>query len=157
MGKSKVIKEDVHVSPPEAQGVGDQTPAPMSTIDELEANASKLLDDPDYDPMSAPATLFGLYGVHLFRFVDSMSNKQLKRLIKVLVTYPLEDIKINKKNALEYEAYKIADRMLQSKYLMQLIVYHEEEEKRRQALAQQASGNAEKTETNNETEVKNVE
>jgi hypothetical protein len=136
--KTKVLEIDSPVpSTPEHEGAEPQSSAPvvepkkLSRIEELEQNANKLLDDPTYDPMQGPSALFGLYGPYLFKAVDQMSNKQLKRLIKVLVTYPLEDIKLNKKNALEVEAFKIADRMLQSKYLMQLIVYHEEEEKRK--------------------------
>lgn len=85
----------------------------------------------DYDPALAPSSLFGLYAPHFFSLVDGLSNKQLRRLVKALVVYPLEPIKPNKNNDAEVKAYNIGDRMLQAKYLMILYTAHEAQEKQK--------------------------
>lgn len=96
----------------------------------LQENMNKAPDDPTYDATAAALTLFGLYGPKLWQCVDQLSNKQLRRLLKCLVTYPLEDIEINKKNKFEVEAFRIADRLITSKYLVVMGNAFEEEQKR---------------------------
>lgn len=99
----------------------------------LEENMKKDANDPSYDATAAALTLFGLYGPHLWNAVDRMSNNQMRRLLKCLVSYPLENIKPNKKNKFEYEAFKIADRLITSKYLVILAAAYEDEQKRSMA------------------------
>lgn len=117
----------------EMQKLKDRTPENASAVDALQENASKDIMDETYDPMAGALTLFGLYGPQLFNLIDKMSVRQLKRFSKALVTYPLENIEINKKDPIQVEAYKIADRMLTSKYL--LILTTAFEEKQRQEMA----------------------
>lgn len=118
----------------EMQKLKDMSPQNSQAIDALQSNANKGLMDETYDPMAGALTLFGLYGPQLFSLIDRMSVRQLKRFSKALVTYPLENIEINKKDPVQVEAYKIADRMITSKYL--LILTTAFEEKQRQEMAQ---------------------
>ena len=117
----------------EMQKLSEVSENNKNSIDALQANAQKDLMDETYDPMAGALTLFGLYGPQLFSLIDKMSVRQLKRFSKALVTYPLENIEVNKKDPIQVEAYKIADRMLTSKYL--LILTTAFEEKQRQEMA----------------------
>jgi hypothetical protein len=105
-------------------------------LEELKQNAALDPADPAFDPMAGPTALFALYGPQLMALTDKLSNRQLKRLLKYLVMYPLEDIKLNMKNPVEVEAFKIADRLVTSKYLMILGAAFEDEEKKRLAKEQ---------------------
>lgn len=95
----------------------------------------------NYDPFSAPAGLFGLYGPRFLGLVENkLSNKSLRRVLKSLVMLPLEPLHPNKNNKEEVEAYQIGHKMLEAKYLMMLFSAHQAEEKRR--LEQQALSDA---------------
>lgn len=91
----------------------------------------QLASDQDYG--AAAGALFALYGTRLYATVDSLSAKQLRRLIKALCVYPLEDQFINKKVPLEHSAYILANKMIESRFLITLYTGFEEEEKRRKA------------------------
>lgn len=99
----------------------------------LEENAKKTSDDPTYDPSAAALATFGLFSARFWPLVDRLSSKQLRRLIKALVTGELENVEVNKKNPIEFEAYKLAHQLLQSKYLAILVAAFEDQEKRRVA------------------------
>lgn len=118
----------------EMQKLSDSSENKKTSIDALSENAQKDIMDETYDPMAGALTLFGLYGPKLFALIDQMSVRQLKRFSKALVTYPLENIEINKKDPVQVEAFKIADKMITSKYL--LILTTAFEEKQRQEMAQ---------------------
>lgn len=119
----------------EMQKLADKAPGNAQALEALSENAQKDITDPTYDPMSGALTLFGLYGPALSNLVDQMSIRQMKRFIKALVKYPLEGNEVNPKDPIQVEAYKIADKMIQSKFL--LILSTAFEEKQRQEMAKQ--------------------
>ncbi len=126
------VGEQLDITPAMEQ-VKNSSPENQAGIAGLEANAQKDVTDPTYDPMAGAMTVFGLYGPALNNLIDRMSVRQLKRFAKALVKYPLEGNEVNQKDPVQVEAYKIADKMIQSKFL--LILSTAFEEKQRQEMA----------------------
>ena len=106
------------------------TPVPSVEVAEQKIN-ERLASDQDYS--AAAGALFALYGTRLYATIDSLSAKQLRRLIKALCVYPLEDQFVNKKVPLEHNAYLLANKMIESKFLITLYTGFEEEERRKKA------------------------
>lgn len=147
-----VKKDDLY------QAGGESSSPAKTPLEQLEENCNKMIDDPSYDPMAGPATMFGMYGPLLFSCVDRLSNRQLKRLIKALCVWPIEDYSANRKNTVEYEAFKIGNKMLEAKYLLKMVHSMQEIEKKGDTNAKQekiheGGGNLEQREGRTELDV----
>lgn len=117
---------------PELSKVAEEL-IPKDQVRGLEENAALAHTDPNYDPEKGPLALFALYGPQLYSHVDQLSSRQLRRLLKALVTWPLEDVQVNKKNPIELSAYNIANEMITSRFLLTMIQAHDEQERRKKA------------------------
>lgn len=102
------------------------------TLEQLDKKAEKLYQ-PGNTPEDIAAQFFFLYHHRFTNYVNKLSNGQLRRLINALVKFPLEKEDYQPKNENEREAFNIGDRLLSSKYVMQIHVLsqnmHEQKEK----------------------------
>ena len=71
-----------------------------------------------FDPMMAPAGMFGLYLPKFIEKIDTLSNKSLRRVMRALVAYPLEELHPHKNNPDEVFAYKVGEKLQEAKYIM---------------------------------------
>ena len=87
----------------------------------------------EQDPFSAAANLFGIYSPPFFELVDSLSTGQLRRLVKALVSYPLNDKEyLEADQPRTIEAYKIGDRLIKSRTLMEMQVMMDAEKAKKE-------------------------
>lgn len=130
---------DVITPPKDATHVLETVQTPDGKVELHEKTPEQLVSETD--PGAAAGALFALYGSKFFNIVDGLSNKQLRRLVKALVTYPLEDVFVNTKVPIEMNAYHIGNEMITSRFLATLAHVYEEEEKRKVLTAQQKAAN----------------
>jgi len=69
------------------------------------------------------AVLFRLYGPKFYQGIDRLNLKALRRVIKKLVTYPLNTKELKPQTNLEKEVFGIGDRLLEAKYVMIMGTY----------------------------------
>jgi len=91
--------------PTESLTVGDQ-PAPAST-DQKSLDVANIAE--------TASTTFGLNFPRFCMYVDRLSNKSLRRMIKALVGVPLEDLRPNMKNDAEREAFALGHHCFEAK------------------------------------------
>lgn len=101
----------------------------------------QLASDQDYG--AAAGALFALYGTRLYAAIDALKTNQLKRILKTLCVYPLEDQFINTKNPLEKQAYLLANKMIESKFLITLDTVAKEEQRRKALTEEQKAKTSE--------------
>lgn len=69
------------------------------------------------------AVLFRLYGPKFYMGIDRLSLKALRRVIKKLVTHPLNTKEFKSQSNTESEVFGIGDRLLEAKYVMIMGTY----------------------------------
>ena len=131
---------DIVTKPVDASNVLETVETSEGKIELQQKTDEQLVSE--RDPAAAAGALFALYGTRLYAIVNALSAKQLRRLIKALVVYPLEDQFVNKKNELEMNAYHMATKMIESRFLLTLSAAWEEEEKRKQFVEEQKTKDA---------------
>lgn len=124
-----------------ASSIVASTETPTGTVELHEKTPEELISE--QDPGAAAGALFALYGSKFFNIVNQMSNKQLRRLVKALVTYPLEDVFVNTKVPIEMNAYHIGNEMITSRFLAVLANTYAEEEKRKALTEEQKTAKLE--------------
>ena len=95
----------------------------------------KLIANKSYtDPLNAAANMYGLYMPKFKQGVDMLSSKALRRLIKALIEYPLEEAKYNHSTPLEKQLMSIGHAVLEAKFLMILETYNNHMSELQEAL-----------------------
>lgn len=77
------------------------------------------------DPEEMAATLLTLYTPKFEMLVNTLSQKALRRLVKKLVQYPLNEKDMNATSSAEKNAFLIGDRLLEAKYMLMINTYAE--------------------------------
>lgn len=113
----------------------------------------QLISEQDYG--AAAGALFALYGTRLYAAIDALSAKQCRRVIKALCVYPLEDLCINQKNVVEWQSYLLANKMIESKFLLTMDTAAKEYERRKEE-AEKAKLAAEANEVTCATQVPEI-
>jgi 2-phosphoglycerate kinase len=120
------------------------------SINEIEQEMNKLEDEKmDTKAINGPedvyAQYFYIYGQMYDNYVDQLSARQAKRLLKALVKYPLvEEMSHNK--AVEKNVLVIGERLIQAK---QMMILH--------TLTEQAMKEQEESKTSEQTIKENTE
>lgn len=75
------------------------------------------------------AGMFSLYTPKFKQAVDTLSSRQLRRLLKMLVEYPLNERDYQPKNDIEKNAFLIGNKLLEAKFMMILTTHFDLAEK----------------------------
>lgn len=75
------------------------------------------------DPAESAAMVFHMYKPELYKRIPKLSQKAMRRVLQLLIEYPLNDKKLAGTSQLEKEVFLLADAMLQSKFIMMMDVY----------------------------------
>lgn len=75
------------------------------------------------DPAESAAMVFHMYKPELLKRLPKLSQKAMRRVLQLLIEYPLNDKKLAGTSQLEKEVFLLADSMLQSKFVMMMDVY----------------------------------
>lgn len=75
------------------------------------------------DPAESAAMVFHMYKPELLKRIPKLSQKAMRRVLQLLIEYPLNDKKLAGTSNLEKEVFLLADAMLQSKFIMMMDVY----------------------------------
>lgn len=77
----------------------------------------------EIDVVGISSTLFGLYHPQFEKLVDSLSTNGVRRLLKALVAYPLEERYIKGSSENEKAAFQIGRRLLEANFLLTMDTY----------------------------------
>lgn len=77
------------------------------------------------DPAESAAMVFHMYKPEMLKRLQLLSSKQMRRLLRKLVEYPLNEAEMKGFSKLENEYFLLADAMLQSKFIMMQQTYME--------------------------------
>lgn len=80
------------------------------------------------DPAESAAMVFHMYKPEMLKRLQMLSSKQMRRLLRKLVEYPLNEAEMKGFSRLENEYFLLADAMLQSKFIMMQQTYMESAE-----------------------------
>lgn len=129
-----------------------ETPV-LPTGDEVEKAMLANESNSTTNPEELASTMFAMYFPRYVANVDQLSSNSLRRLVKALVGYPLEDFTVKSSNKLESEAFAIGRALLDAKMMMIFQTYSNNLE-----TLQEAANSSEDTikETNNEEGETNV-
>lgn len=75
------------------------------------------------NPNEMAATLLHLYTPKFLAGVDTLSSNALRRVLKRLVTYPLNEKAYKPTSTGEANVFAIGDRLLEAKFLLQMANY----------------------------------
>ena len=92
---------------------------------EIEAEMLKAAENRAVDPAESAAMIFTMYKPELLRRLQLLSSKQMRRLLRMLVEYPINEKELKTHSQQEQEFFVLADTMLQSKFIMMQQVYME--------------------------------
>lgn len=104
--------------------------APPESEVEAPATVSGNLSD---DPNEMAATLLHLYTPKYNALVDKLSSKAMRRLLKKLPVYPLNEKAYEGTTLEEKNAFAIAERLIESKFVLQMGSYQKLIEKQEAA------------------------
>lgn len=74
-------------------------------------------------PEDVASQLLYMYTPIYENFVNGLSTKAMRRLLKKLVTYPLNDKEMNSTSPQEEQAFQIGNRLLEAKYVLIMDTY----------------------------------
>lgn len=92
---------------------------PAQVEKEMLEEAKKATDDPE----EVASMLFTLYLPRYFSLVEGLSSNAMRRMLKALVEYPLNDKNYMHSSPKEKEAFNIGLRLLDAKYVMLFSTY----------------------------------
>jgi len=75
------------------------------------------------DPEEMAATLFTLYRPRYDALVNNLSSNAMRRLLKKMVVFPLNEKEMKSTSKEENEAFAISQRLLEAKYVMIMSTY----------------------------------
>lgn len=104
-------------------------------IEVSKANAKKIEQDMlqaaenrAVDPGESAAMVFHMYKPEVLKRLPLLSSKQMRRLLRKLIEYPLNENELKGFSKLENEFFLLSDAMLQSKFIMMQQTYMESAE-----------------------------
>lgn len=108
----------------------DLVAAPVeNTAEQMDATLDKAVAEQKIGAEDLAAQMFTMFGPRFMMHVDQLQSlKAAKRVLKKLVTFPLNEKAFNPTSELEKEIFNLGDRLLQSKYLMIIHTFNESEE-----------------------------
>lgn len=104
------------------------------------------------DPAESAAMVFHMYKPEMLRRLQMLSSKQMRRLLRKLVEYPLNEAELKGFSKLENEFFLLSDAMLQSKFIMMQQTYMESAEQLVKAQDELLFGKEETTVTEEQGE-----
>jgi hypothetical protein len=102
--------------------MSDQENTP--TLEELKAQASEGIKQEVEDPTEMASTMLALYTPKFNEGVDQLSSNALRRVLKRLVSYPLNDKEYKATSNGEKNVFLVGDRLLEAKFLLIMENYH---------------------------------
>ena len=115
-----------------------QNPLVTETVEQPVVEQQPRPTSSGLSPTEAAATMFYMYLPKYKQLVDTLSNKQARRVLKALVEVPLQNADYKHPTEEEKTAFLIGDRLLQAKFVMML-----------ETLSQSAQLAQQESETNN--------
>jgi hypothetical protein len=85
------------------------------------------------DPAETAAMIFTMYKPEVSKRLSMLSSKQMRRLLKNLIEYPLNEKEMKTFSKLENEFFMLASSMLEAKFIMMQQTYMESAEQLVQA------------------------
>lgn len=121
---------------PVEEVVDNRTPEEITKQIELEQMAQ-------VSPIEAASTAFGMYYPKYCAAVDKLSAKSLRRLVKAIVGYPLEEVKLSMKNPEEMQVFYVAEELMKAKTVLFIdSMYQQQIETQKQLAETQAQADA---------------
>tara|TARA_R110000868_G_scaffold66014_2_gene196956 strand:- start:1699 stop:2073 length:375 start_codon:yes stop_codon:yes gene_type:complete len=98
----------------------------QEAVDALKAEATEgLKKETVDDPTELASTMLFLYTPKFIEGVDQLSSNALRRVLKRLVQYPLNEKAYKATSAGENNVFLVGDRLLEAKFLMLMSTYHD--------------------------------
>lgn len=95
-------------------------------IEEAKAQAEAgLKEEGPVDATEMASTMLYLYTPKFNAAVDKLSSNALRRVLKKLVSFPLNDKDYKPTSQVEQDVFNVGDRLLESKFLLLLDNYHQ--------------------------------
>jgi hypothetical protein len=92
------------------------------------------------DPSEMAATMLYMYTPKFYAAVDKLSSNALRRVLKKLVSYPLNDKEFKATSTGEAEVFTVGDRLLEAKFLMIMAEYEKMARSHMEQQAKQEEG-----------------
>lgn len=96
----------------------------QQTVDALKADAAEGIKQEVEDPTEMASTMLALYTPKFIEGVDQLSSNALRRVLKRLVSYPLNDKEYKATSNGEKNVFLVGDRLLEAKFLLIMENYH---------------------------------
>ena len=77
------------------------------------------------DPQGMASVMIGLYMPKYLMGVDKLSSNALRRVLKKLVSYPLNDKEYKSTSQLEADVFNVGERLTEAKFMLMTAHYHE--------------------------------
>lgn len=95
---------------------------------QIEQDMIKAAENRAVDPAETAAMVFTMYKPEVSKRLSMLSSKQMRRLLKNLIEYPLNEKEMKTFSKLENEFFMLASAMLESKFIMMQQTYMESAE-----------------------------
>lgn len=89
-------------------------------VEEFMVNAAKERAE---DPTEMAAGAYAMYGPYLKMAIPKLSTRSLRRILKYLVFYPLEQDSVQAANETEKSVMQLANLLIEAKFVMQMDAY----------------------------------
>lgn len=112
----------------EGNGVSTDIEVPTYDAKAIEQEMLQAAQNRAIDPAESAAMVFHMYKPEVLKRIPKLSSNALRRVLQLLVEYPLNDKKLAGTSQIEKEVFLLADAMLQSKFVMMQQTYMESAE-----------------------------
>jgi hypothetical protein len=101
---------------------------PKTDAKKIEQEMLQAAENRAIDPAESAAMVFHMYKPEVLKRLPLLSSKQMRRLLRKLIEYPLNEGELKGFSKLENEFFLLSDAMLQSKFIMMQQTYMESAE-----------------------------
>lgn len=101
---------------------------PKADAKKIENDMLQAAENRAVDPGESAAMVFHMYKPEVLKRLPVLSSKQMRRLLRKLIEYPLNENELKGFSKIENEFFLLADAMLQSKFIMMQQAYLESAE-----------------------------
>ena len=98
---------------------------PKVDAKKIEQDMLQAAENRAVDPAESAAMVFHMYKPEVMKRLPLLSSKQMRRLLRKLIEYPLNENELKSFSKIEGEFFLLADAMLQSKFIMMQQTYME--------------------------------
>jgi hypothetical protein len=97
----------------------------QEALESLKTEATEGLKQETDDPVEMASTMLYLYTPKFNSAVDKLSSNALRRVLKRLVSYPLNEKEYKATSQGEQDVFSVGDRLMEAKFLMIMDNYHQ--------------------------------